>query len=140
MERPGRLSRARIQALKKRIESVPFIRLLGLKLFPADGDRFEMRMKVLPKLSNYMGGVHGGAITSLIDMAVYSNILLRVPEGMTLTTTEVKVNFFRPVTKGILVAKVKIIHSGKRTAVGEAEIEDGEGRLIAKGTAGHLIV
>jgi acyl-CoA thioesterase len=59
---------------------------------------------------------------------------------MTLTTTEVKVNFFRPVTKGILVAKVKIIHSGKRTAVGEAEIEDGEGRLIAKGTAGHLIV
>lgn len=128
-----------VKGWKERVEKVPFIHLLGMKLVSFNEDTLEMKMKVVPKLINYLGGVHGGAISSLIDTTVYFAIRPFLPQGRGLTTTEIKVNFFCAAQEGILTAKAKILHLGKRTAVGEAEIVDEQGRLIAKGTVGHLI-
>ena len=136
---PSRKARANLRILRERIKKIPFVRFLDIELSSPDGMSCEMTMGVVQKLRNYLGGVHGGAITSLIDTAVYFAILPRLPEKKTLTTTELKVNFFRPPRRGTLKAKAKVIHLGKRTAVGEAEIQDDEGNLVAKGTVGHLI-
>ena len=126
--------------LKKAIEKVPFIRLLRMKVVSMGENEFEIRMKVLPKMINYFGSIHGGAIVSLIDTAVYFAIRAILPKEKDLTTTEIKTNFFRGIREGVLSAKVKILYLGNRVAVGEAEIVDHAGRLIAKGTAGHLII
>ena len=136
---PSRKATADLRVWRERLGKIPFVKLLGIKLSSLKETDCEMKMEVVQKLRNYFGGVHGGVITSLIDTAVYFAILPQVPDTKTLTTTELKVNFFRPPRKGILTAKVNIIHLGKRTAVGEARIEDEEGNLVAKGTVGHLI-
>ena len=125
---------------KKEIETIPFVHLLGMKVIALDEEGLEMKMKVTPKLINYLGVIHGGGITSLIDTAVYFAIRPFVPKGKGLTTTEMKTNFFRAVGKGNLIARAKTLHLGARTAVGEAVILDGDGKLIAKGTVGHLIL
>ena len=125
--------------LKKDIENVPFIRLLRMKVVSRGENEFEIRMKVLPGMINYFGSIHGGAVVSLIDTAVYFAIRAVLPKEKGLTTTEIKTNFFRGIREGVLSAKVRILYLGNRVAVGEAEIVDQEGRLIAKGTAGHLI-
>lgn len=129
-----------VKGWKKRIEEVPFIHLLGMKIISLEEKGLEMQMKVIPKLTNSVGGLHGGCITSLIDAAVYYAIRPLLPKERDLATTEVKVNFFKGISKGSITAKAKILHFGKYTAVGEAEIVDKEGRLIAKGMVGHLII
>ena len=100
----------------------------------------EMEMRVTPELINYMGGIHGGGIASLIDTAVFFAIRPLLPREKGLTTTEIKVNFFKAIGEGICRAKAKVLHLGRRTAVGEAEVFDGKGALIAKGTVGHVVL
>jgi len=128
-----------IKAWKKQIEKVPFIHLLGMKLISFDEHGLVMEMKIVPKMINYLGVIHGGTLTSMIDTAVYFAIRPLIPKERELTTTEMKTNFFRAVAKGTLTARARVLHLGKRTAVGEAEIFDGQERLVAKGTVGHLI-
>ena len=130
---------AEIKVWKKRIENIPFVRLLGMKVISLDKDGLVMEMKVVPKLLNYFGGVHGGGIVSLIDTAAYFSILPFLSKKKALTTTEIKTNFFRVARKGPLTVKAKIVHLGSRTAVGEAEIVDEAGSLVAKGMVGHLV-
>lgn len=128
-----------VEFWKKEVEEIPFARLLGMKVISLDEDGLEMRMKVTPRLFNYLGGIHGGGITSLIDTAAYFAIRPLLPKKKGLATTELKVNFFRAVGEGTLIARAKILHLGTRTAVGEAVILNGDGRVISKGTVGHLI-
>ncbi len=123
----------------QKIEKIPFVHLLGMKVVSFEENGLVMTMTIGPKHLNVMGGVHGGALVSVIDTVVYFAIRRYVPDEKTLSTSEIKVNFFRPVSVGKIETHARILHLGKYTAVGEAEITDGEGRLIAKGTVGHLI-
>jgi uncharacterized protein (TIGR00369 family) len=125
---------------KKEIENIPFVRLLGMKVTSLDENGIEMRMKVTPKLINYLGVIHGGGVTSLIDTAVFFAIRPFLPKGNGLTTTEIKANFFRAAGLGTLIARANTLHLGTRTAVGEGVILSEDGKLIAKGTVGHLIL
>ena len=133
-------SKPDLKLWKRRIEKIPFVLLLGMKVISLDEEGLRMEMKVIPKLLNYFGGVHGGGIVSLIDTAAYFAILPFLPKDNALTTTEIKVNFIRSPRKGKLTARARIIHLGSRTAIGEAEIVNGDGNLVAKGTVGHLII
>lgn len=140
MPKDLRISKPDLKPWKRRVENIPFVRLLGMKVISLDEDGLVMKMKVVPKLLNYFGGVHGGGIVSLIDTAAYFSILPFLPKGKALTTTEIKTNFFRVARKGPLTVKARIVHLGSRTAVGEAEIMDETGNLVAKGMVGHLVI
>ncbi len=123
----------------KRIEEIPFVHLLGMRVVSFEESGLIMTMRIGPKHLNVMGGVHGGVLVSVIDTVVYFAIRPYIPDEKILSTSEIKVNFFRPVSVGKIETHARILHLGKHTAVGEAEITDGEGRLVAKGTVGHLI-
>jgi len=53
---------------------------------------------------------------------------------------ELKVNFVTPAKPGLLKAKGRIIHKGKRIAVGESEVKDQHRKLIAKGLVTYMIL
>jgi len=55
-------------------------------------------------------------------------------------TAELKVNFLAPTTEGSLTAKGRLLREGKRLIVGEAEVMDQDGRLIAKGLGTWAVV
>jgi acyl-CoA thioesterase len=57
-----------------------------------------------------------------------------------ITTVEMKLNFLAPAKLGALRTRAKILHKGKRIAVGDAEVLDESGKLIAKGTATYMIL
>ncbi len=52
---------------------------------------------------------------------------------------EVKTNYLRPASKGVLVAESRVVHSGKRVAVATCEIHDGTGKLLAMATGSFYI-
>ncbi|MEW5933453.1 MAG: PaaI family thioesterase, partial [Bacillota bacterium] len=53
-------------------------------------------------------------------------------------TVEMKVNYLAPVNGGRLVAEGRLVHRGRTLAVGTAEVRNGEGTLVAVGTATYL--
>jgi acyl-CoA thioesterase len=56
------------------------------------------------------------------------------------TTVEMKLNYLRPVNKGILKGQGRVIQAGRRILVGQGEIRDEEDNLVAIGTATFVII
>jgi uncharacterized protein (TIGR00369 family) len=90
-------------------------------------------------LTHPYGIVHGGAIASLADSAVAMALIGLVELNDRITTIEFKINFFVPVDKGELQAHAKIIHQGSKTAVGDVEVINEKGKLVAKIIATYSI-
>jgi uncharacterized protein (TIGR00369 family) len=86
------------------------------------------------------GYVHGGAIASIMDAAAFWAVFPQVPNGLGLTTVDIKVNYLAPVSKGKLVAKGRCIKIGRTLALGEASLNGLEGNLLAHGTSTMMIV
>jgi len=60
--------------------------------------------------------------------------------GSKITTLSLSVNFLAPAKPGTLTARGRIFHKGKRTAVGECEVTDANGKVVSKGTATYMIL
>ena len=93
------------------------------------------------RVYNPIGSVHGGYIARLLDSAMSCAVHTTVPAGSGYTTVEIKVNFVRALTDktGLVRTEGKIINVGRRIGTSEGRLLDGEGRLLAHGTATCLI-
>jgi len=90
---------------------------------------------------NPIGTVHGGVISAILDSAMGCSIHSLLPAGTGYTTLELKVNFLKAITikSGELRAVGKVIHSGSRTALVEAQLIDKNNTIYAHGTSTCMI-
>jgi acyl-CoA thioesterase len=117
-----------------------FGQLLGLELVEAAGGTSRIRLQVRPELLNFGGAVHGGVISSMVDVAIGVACHSLDAEGRRpQATTDLNVTFVRPARDGVLECVGRIRRRGRSLAVGEAEVSDGEGRLVALGRATYLV-
>jgi uncharacterized protein (TIGR00369 family) len=119
---------------------MPFYKHLGITLTRVGWGRVEIRLKVTRRLIQSAGFAHGGVTAALIDSAVGLALCTMLDSKEMITTVELNVNFIAPAELGILKARGKIIHKGKRVAVGDAEVRDGRGKLVSKGSATYMIL
>lgn len=119
--------------------SVVFDRYLGLETTRTEGGA-EVRLEVKGQTLNKGGIVHGGVICSLVDQAIGAAVHFALGRGRRAVTVELKVNFLAPSTSGTLIAKGRLIREGQHLLVGEAEVLDKDGRLIAKGLGTWAII
>ena len=91
---------------------------------------------------NPLGMVHGGVISAILDSAMGCSLHSTLPAGTGYTTVELKINFLKAITlkTGELMATGKIIHSGTKTALTEAQLIDQTGRIYAHGVSTCLIL
>jgi acyl-CoA thioesterase len=97
-------------------------------------------MEIGRGLTQQAGFAHGGVSASLIDSAVGLALCTMIDHGSVITTINLQVNFLAPAKPGSLTARGRIIHKGKRTAVGDCQVSDEDGKLVSKGTATYLIL
>jgi len=97
-------------------------------------------MEVSRELTQQAGFAHGGVSASLIDSAVGLAVCTMIDPGSAITTINLQVNFIAPAKPGSLTARGRVIHKGKRTAVGDCQVADESGKLVSKGTATYLIL
>lgn len=130
---------AYLKQVMKVANSSPYYRLLGMEVreIKEGESRIEMRFK--QDLTHPYGIAHGGAIASLADSAVAMALIDLVDPKDRITTIEFKINFFASVDKGELEAHAKIIHKGSKTAVGDVEVVNEKGKLVAKLVATYSI-
>jgi acyl-CoA thioesterase len=121
-----------LKELKRTVNSCPYYRLLGMEITKIRAGESIIRMPFKQDLTHPYGIVHGGAIASLADSAVVIALVGLVESKDRITTIEFKINFFAPVDGGELKAHAKIIHKGSKTAVGDVEVINEEGKRVAK--------
>lgn len=90
---------------------------------------------------NTSGLIHGGVAATICDSALGCAVHTTMPQGMAYTTTELNVNFVRPITLDVkqVYADATVIHSGNRIATAEARLVDDDGKLYAHATTTCLV-
>ena len=79
--------------------------------------------------------VHGGAIATLADVALASVAFTQAEEGQTTVTADLKVDFLRPATPGLLIARATVRHRTRRLAFCEVTVEEDGGPIVAEARA-----
>ncbi len=90
---------------------------------------------------NPIGTVHGGIISTLLDSAAGCAVHATLPVGRGYTSLDLSVKFLRPVTirSGQLRAVGAVLSQGRSTALAQAQLFDGAGRLCAHATSSCML-
>ena len=124
------LSGDALAELHRTYMSAPFNRLLGIEFgeYHEDGG-VTLRLPLDDRHQNGTGVVHGGVMLTLADAAISYGIARAV--GGRCTTVEIKINYLRPVTQGVLMARSHLIRAGRRLVVARGEVHC-EGKQVAE--------
>jgi uncharacterized protein (TIGR00369 family) len=136
-----------VKGLRERFESrsdwaserPPISATLGMNLVSLSAGKATMTMKTDRRFHNPMGTVHGGVMTDLADAAMGLALVSTLHPDESFTTLELKMNFLRPVLKGEMTAKAKVVHRGRRIALVESVVTSG-GKPVARGVATQMIL
>ena len=102
------------------LQSQPFSRLLGTELTRFDAGGAELQLPVTGKLLQQNGFVHGGVVSYLADNALTFAGGLAL--GPSVLTAEYKINYLRPASGDVLIARATVIHGGRSQAVCRCEV------------------
>jgi uncharacterized protein (TIGR00369 family) len=124
--------------IRQRFPEYPFPAYLGIKIETLELGRAQLTLKCRRELTQGMGYLHGGVITALCDTSVAMALFTMIEEDEKILTIELKVNFLAP-ADGKIRSLARIIHKGRRTAVGEVDVTNCSGTLLAKGLVTYYI-
>jgi uncharacterized protein (TIGR00369 family) len=121
--------------------SAPVAECLDFQLTQVSEGRVAFEMTPAEFHYNPIGTVHGGVVSTLCDSAMGAAVHSTLPAGAGYTTLELKVNLLRPITAatGRLRCEGEVLSLGARTALAQARLVDGAGKLYALGTATCMI-
>jgi len=144
-----------VAAINERFnEKIPFNKVLGLKVdsisYESVKISFQMRNELLGHYTR--GMLHGGAISSVIDVAGGLAALMGVQQKMSgeslearlakfgsVSTIDVRVDFLRPGTGKWFVATAYVLRTGKKIAVTRIELHNDKNQMIAVGTGSYVV-
>jgi uncharacterized protein (TIGR00369 family) len=123
------------------IPAPPIAATLGFRLDSVEEGRAVFVGEPALWQYNPIGSVHGGVMATLLDSATGCAVHTRLPAGMAYTSLDLAVKYLRRVTaeSGPLTCVGEVVSMGRRTALAEARLTDGAGRLLAHGTSSCLL-
>jgi len=123
------------KAIKEFIEfynvTDPYSKLSNIKIVSVGNGVSEAKMEVKEENLNFMGGIHGGALLTLADVAAGSSTSRNGRSCVTLNSTG---SFLRPACPGDVYAYGKELGVKDNVATCEVVIKDSQGNIIYKGT------
>ncbi len=126
----GKLS---VQQTRDWLSGVPFNALLGMRLRRVHGDGITIECELREDLRNGAGVAHGGITAALADASVGIALARHFGAQRRATTVELKINYFRAVTQGRMLARSHLLRIGSTLCVGSVDLTDEQGQAI--GTA-----
>ena len=110
----------------------PFAELLDIHSLPGSDGMGKASMTIQHKHLQEQGVVQGGIIVALADYAFHRAVASVLSPGQHAVTIELKTNFISPAREGELTATAQLISRGRRVLVGDVEVLNQEGTLIAR--------
>jgi uncharacterized protein (TIGR00369 family) len=118
---------------------VPFVEHLGLKLMEKGDGRALIRFEPGPEHLNSWSGVHGGALMTLLDVALSSAARSLDSACIGATTVEMKANFLSAAT-GPILAEGFARRAGRSLIFAEGEVSDPTGTVLAKASGTFKLI
>ena len=118
----------------------PFAELLDMRVRDPDDGSSVVVMPINPGHLQQAGRVQGGIVVALADYAMFRAIRPLLKNGEATTTIEIKLNFLAAAENGELTATATIISAGRQLMVGEMEVRDEDGKLIAQGLGTYMVL
>lgn len=121
--------------------AAPIAATVGLVDFVVAAGAVEVALVPEHRHYNPLGSVHGGVLSTLLDTAAGCSVHSTLAAGEAYTSLDLTVKFLRPVTvaTGRVRAVGSVLQRGRRTALAQAQLLDGDGRLLAHATSSCLI-
>ena len=126
--------------LTKVKKNTPFWSLINMDLVDVKKGWARVKLPYDKKLDHAYGSAHGAAVFAPADSAVAMALQGMVAKDEVFTTVEMKINYLKPFYKGEIVAEAKIVHKGGNIAIGDVEIRNSDGALIAKALATYMVM
>jgi acyl-CoA thioesterase len=138
---PGRLRAVSGRPWERDGRQSSFAFAVGVRVVAAENGEAVLELDVGPDHLNIGGTVHGGVIATMVDaaVAVACHSLDAGGTQRPQATTELNVTFLQPSNAGPLTCRARIRRRGRSLAVGEAEVTDGVGKLLAVGRATYMV-
>lgn len=137
----GELSKLQKDGIAAKLANNPIVNFMSIGLREVTSGEATLVLKHREELRNSMGLLQGGILGVLADVAggvsLYS--VLSDPLKVVIPTVEFKLNFLRPARGGDLVARGRVVHSGRQIAVCQVEIFSEDGVLLATGVFTYMI-
>jgi len=118
----------------------PFYRHLGMEVVEAGEGRALLRLPIKSELKNLYGILHGGVIAALLDSSCSIAVGTLLGPDEAAVTLDQRINFISNVREGVLIGEGKALHKGRFTGVGQAEVRDEEGNLVAAGMTTSFVI
>ncbi len=115
--------------------------LFGEELVDVERGRTIFRLAVTPAVGGgSAGGVHGGVLAALADISVTTAVLsiCRANDKMR-GTAELNISYLRPAQGKELTVTATIIKKGRALVVGQVDIANDEGSVVATGRVTYAL-
>ena len=116
--------------------------LFGSRVLEVDraAGRVRMSFEIDGRFCNPRGTVQGGIVAALLDDAAAFAGIVALGEPGFIASMELKTSYFAPVPQGTLFAEGRCLKMGRSSCFLEADLSDGEGKLLARLSSSALPV
>src|SRR5256886_15044584 len=111
---------------RAKTNDVPVARLIGFKAKEIADGHATVTLSAGPQHANPMGTLPGGILCDIADAAMGLAFASTLAPEESLTTVELKINFFRPVWQARLKAEGTVVQRGQTMGYVECTITDEE--------------
>ncbi|MEB8340177.1 PaaI family thioesterase [Streptomyces endophyticus] len=120
-----------------RLPAAPVSATVGFSLDEAEKGHVVFSLVPGEEHYNPIGSVHGGIYATLLDSAAGCAVHSTLPPGMGYTSLDLNVKFLRRITvdTGRVRAIGTVVHSGRQTALAQAQLVDATDRVLAHATS-----
>jgi len=118
----------------------PFYRHLGMEVVEAGEGRALLRLPIRGELKNLYGILHGGVIAALLDSSCSIAVGTLLGPDEAAVTLDQRINYISNAKEGVLYGEGRALHRGRFTGVGQAEVRDENGNLVAAGMTTSFVI
>jgi uncharacterized protein (TIGR00369 family) len=115
-------------------------KLVGFTMTHIEEGKAVFEMQTGPQHANFNGSLHGGIMCDIMDAAMGLACGSTLEDTQRFTTTELKINYLRPVWNAKLTATAWVVHRGKTMCFTECELKDENNKLIAKASSSLMLL
>lgn len=119
---------------------MPFNQLIGIRVMRLHRDGVTIQCEMREHLKNVAGVMHGGVAATLADAAVGIALASHFGGRRPCTTTDLKINYLRPVSEGKMTARSHLLRVGKNLCVGRVELFNGHRKLAAVAIVTYMLL
>ena len=109
-----------------------FLNFIDCKLEEVEAGKVVISLENKKEFSQALGFMHGGMVASMLDTASGFAAFSILEEGKHVVTSDLKINYLRPVVCKRVICVGEVLKAGKKLIVVESKVLDEENKILAK--------